>query len=56
MIDLYLSDGTNGPLCVMVPELLMPVVEGLRSKEFAWFSNRAIWQSPVSPEGKMDTI
>jgi hypothetical protein len=55
-INLPTSNGANGPLCVVVPELLVPMVKWLGGKELAWFGNRTIWQVPVSPEGKVDPI
>lgn len=51
-----LANGADRPLGIVVPELLVPVVEGLGGEELTWISDRAVWQGPVSPEGKVNTI
>ena len=46
----------NRPLGVVVPELFVPVVEGLGSEELTRVSDCTVRQGPVSPKWKVNTV
>ena len=55
-INFFTSNGVDGPLSVMVPELLMPMVKGFRGKKLPWLRSGTIWEGPILPEGSVNTI
>ena len=55
-VEFFAPNSMDALLCVMVPELFVPMVEGFRSEELTGFGNCAIQESPVLPEWKVNTI
>lgn len=50
-VNLCATEDSDAPLNIVVPKLLVPVVEQLRSEE-----NIGLCQGPVPPKGIMNTI
>ena len=40
----------------MVPKLLVPMMKRFWGKELTWLNDRTVWESPILPEGSVDTI